>query len=67
LLEDDGKPAVWVVDKGTQTVALRRLEVLRYELNSVIVARGLQDGEVVVTAGVHMLRPGQKVKIDGAS
>jgi hypothetical protein len=43
------------------------LEVLRYELNSVIVARGLQDGEMVVTAGVHMLRPGQKVKIDGAS
>jgi membrane fusion protein, multidrug efflux system len=66
-LEKDGKPAVWVVDQGTQTVALRRLEVLRYELNSVIVAQGLQDGEVVVTAGVHMLRPGQKVKVDGAS
>jgi membrane fusion protein, multidrug efflux system len=66
LLEDDGKPAAWVVDKPTQTVALRRLEVLRYELNSVIVAQGLQDGEVVVTAGVHMLRPGQKVKVDSA-
>jgi RND family efflux transporter MFP subunit len=67
LLEKDGKPAVWVVDNRTQTVALRQLEILRYELNSVIVAQGLQDGEVVVTAGVHKLRPGQKVKVDGAS
>ena len=40
---------------------------MRFEPNSVIVADGLRDGEIVVTAGVHVLRPGQKVKLVGGS
>jgi multidrug efflux pump subunit AcrA (membrane-fusion protein) len=31
--------------------------------NSVMVAGGLQPGQRVVTAGVHTLTPGQKVKL----
>jgi hypothetical protein len=38
---------------------------MRVEPTSVIVADGLRDGELVVTAGVHVLRPGQKVKLTG--
>jgi membrane fusion protein, multidrug efflux system len=30
-----------------------------------IVGSGLSDGDIVVTAGVHVLRPGQKVKLVG--
>jgi RND family efflux transporter MFP subunit len=67
LTQWDGKPAVWVVDTATETVNRRPIEIARYDASSVIVAQGLQDGDVVVTAGVHALRPGQKVKFAGAA
>jgi RND family efflux transporter MFP subunit len=63
----EGKPAVWVVDPDSKTVDLRTIQVLRVEPSSVIVGDGLRDGELVVTAGVHVLRPGQKVKLLGSS
>jgi membrane fusion protein, multidrug efflux system len=67
LTQTDGKPAVWVVNSNNKTVALRNVEIARYEPNSVIVTAGLRDGEIVVTAGVHVLRPGQKVRLLGGS
>lgn len=60
-------PAVWVVDPRTGTVSLRTVEVERYDLAQVIIARGLDPGEVIVTAGVQALRPGQKVRLLGAA
>jgi membrane fusion protein, multidrug efflux system len=30
-----------------------------------VISRGLEKGDVVVTAGVQMLRPGQKVRLLG--
>ena len=42
-------------------MSLRNIDVERYDLASVIVAQGLQPDEVVVTAGVHALHPGQQV------
>jgi RND family efflux transporter MFP subunit len=63
VIESDGKPSVWVVDPASNTVALRAVEILRYDPSAVIVASGLRDGEVVVTAGVNVLHPGQKVKL----
>jgi RND family efflux transporter MFP subunit len=62
LMQWNDSPAVWVVDTATRTVNLRPIEIARYDASSVIVAQGLEDGEIVVTAGVHALRPGQKVK-----
>ena len=41
LTEASGRPAVWVVDPTSQTVALRNIDVSRYEPNSVVVAQGL--------------------------
>src|SRR6476646_5778779 len=68
VIESDGKPSVWVVDPASNTVALRAVEILRYDPSAVIVSNGLRDGEVVVTAGVNVLHPGQKVKLlSGAS
>jgi membrane fusion protein, multidrug efflux system len=63
IIESDGKPSVWVVDPASNTVALRAVEILRYDPSAVIVSNGLRDGEVVVTAGVNILHPGQKVKL----
>lgn len=55
-------PAVWVVDPATSRVALRRIEVMRFEYASVLVAHGLEAGEMVVSGGIQALYPGQMVK-----
>jgi RND family efflux transporter MFP subunit len=58
-----GKPAVWVYDPKSETVNLRSVGIMRYGAGTVIIADGLEDNELVVTAGVHTLRPGQKVRL----
>jgi membrane fusion protein, multidrug efflux system len=67
LTRAEGQPAVWVVDPATETVALRNIELVRHDPVSVLVAQGLENGDVVVTAGVQALRPGQKVRLLGAA
>jgi membrane fusion protein, multidrug efflux system len=67
LTRAEGQPAVWVVDPATETVGLRNVEVLRHDPTEVIVAQGLLTGDVIVTAGVQALRPGQQVRLLGAT
>jgi hypothetical protein len=67
LTQSKGHPAVWLVDRHSQTVSLRNVEVERYEPASVLIAQGLDTGDLVVTAGVQMLRPDQKVRLLGAT
>jgi RND family efflux transporter MFP subunit len=67
LTKYDNKPAVWVVDKANQTVAIRTVEVQSYEPSSVIISNGLDNGDIVVTAGVQALYPGRKVRLLGAA
>ena len=61
----NNRPAVWVVDPQIHQVSLRSVEVQREDSASITVTRGLQGGELVVTAGVHALRPDQKVQLLG--
>lgn len=65
LTRTEGQPAVWVVDPQAGTVALRPVEVARFDPARVLVSQGLARGEIVVTAGVQALRPGQKVRLLG--
>jgi membrane fusion protein, multidrug efflux system len=67
LTQSNGRPAVWVVDRRSQTVSLRNVDVERYEAASALVAQGLDAGDLVVTAGVQTLRPDQKVRLLGGS
>jgi membrane fusion protein, multidrug efflux system len=62
LFEQDGKPAVWLFDRAKGTVALKPVTVLRYEAGEVLISAGLAKGDIVVTAGVHVLRPGERVR-----
>jgi RND family efflux transporter MFP subunit len=67
LTTSENKPAVWVVDPNSHKVSLRSVELERQDSGSIIVARGLDGGELVVSAGVHALRPGQKVRLLGGA
>ena len=66
LTKFNGHPAVWVVDPATLTVATRNVDVLRFDPATVTVSQGLNTGDIVVTAGVQALRPGQKVRLLGS-
>jgi RND family efflux transporter MFP subunit len=65
LTEFNGHPAVWIVDPKAQTVEIRNVDVLRFDPATVAISQGLDIGDVVVTAGVQALRPGQKVRLLG--
>ena len=60
------QPAVWVLDPSTNVVAARNVEILRFDPAQVTVSQGLDTGEIIVTAGVQALHPGQKVRVLGS-
>jgi RND family efflux transporter MFP subunit len=62
IYDQAGQPVVWVIDDKTAQVAARPVTLGSAQDDNVLIAGGLQGGETVVTAGVHMLRAGQKVK-----
>jgi RND family efflux transporter MFP subunit len=53
---------VWVIDEASMTVSAREVETEGAGARGVI-ARGLEAGERIVTAGVHSLREGEKVRL----
>ena len=61
----DGIPAVWVFDPKSETVSQRKVEVALHRTGDVVLGGGLSSGEIVVTAGVQTLRPGQRVRLLG--
>ena len=66
LAKFEGRPAVWVVDPQTLAISARNVEILRFGPATVTVSEGLEEGDVVVTAGVQALHPGQKVRLLGS-
>jgi membrane fusion protein, multidrug efflux system len=66
LTKFNQQPAVWIVDPSNRTVSIRNIDVLRFEEAQVVVSQGLGVGELVVTAGVQALHPGQQVRILGS-
>ena len=63
-LRQEGRgTAVWVLDKATMTVRSQVVQVATADGNEAVIASGLQPGMLVVSAGVHVLSPGQKVTI----
>jgi RND family efflux transporter MFP subunit len=66
LTKINQRPAVWIVDPSTKTVSIRNVDVLRFDQARVVVSQGLDTGEVVVTAGVQALHPGQQVRLLGS-
>lgn len=65
LTSSAGKPAVWVVDPSSKAVTTTPIEVLAFDSGVVVVEKGLQEGQNVVTAGGQLLSPGQTIEIAG--
>jgi RND family efflux transporter MFP subunit len=59
--QEAGKSSVWLVDPASMTVQSHEIQISGVNENSVVVSGGLTAGQQVVTAGIHVLSPGQKV------
>lgn len=64
VFEKEHLPAVWVYDGAQQKISARNIKISGMSANgSFVVSEGLKSGETVVTAGVHKLSDGEKVKL----
>jgi RND family efflux transporter MFP subunit len=63
VMQQQGQTAVWLLDRPSMTVRVQPIGIAGADGNSVVVAAGLAPGQTVVTAGVHTLTPGQKVRL----
>ena len=61
VLDDNGKASVWIVTTD-DTVALRPIVIGKRTSATVEVSQGLAKGDRVVTAGIHSLTAGQRVR-----
>ena len=66
VFEQQGRSTVWLLDKASMTVRAQPIQVVAAEGNQLVVGAGLSPGQQVVSAGVHVLTPGQKVALYGA-
>jgi RND family efflux transporter MFP subunit len=67
LTQQGLSPAVWIVDPAKSTVALRNVDVLRFDPDTVVLSQGLEPGETIVSAGIQALHPGQRIRPLAAS
>jgi len=63
LLREGEATYVWKVDRQAMTVERAPVQVAGVAGNDVLLGGGVQAGETIVTAGVHLLQPGQKVRL----
>jgi RND family efflux transporter MFP subunit len=61
LVQNKGASSVWVIENGA--VRLQSVRLGGVSGNDVVLASGVKPGQTIVTAGVNLLKNGQKVKI----
>ncbi|BBB90671.1 MAG TPA: efflux RND transporter periplasmic adaptor subunit [Methylomusa anaerophila] len=63
VFQNGQTPSVWLV--ADNTVHLQPIKTGSFMDDKIEVSEGLQPGDIIVTAGVHKLREGQKVTVTG--
>jgi RND family efflux transporter MFP subunit len=63
LLREGEATYAWRLERQAMTVEKVRVAVAGVAGNSVILGDGVQAGDTIVTAGAHLLKPGQKVRL----
>lgn len=63
VFEKDGESAVWVVtnDNTVESRIIKPVQILKN--GQMVVSNGIGRGETIVSAGVHKLKEGMKVRI----
>lgn len=62
LISLSGKPGVWTIDAATKAVGAKPVDVLIFDSGKVVLDKGLEPGETVVTWGSQLVLPGQVVE-----
>lgn len=62
LFQQGDKQAVWVV-AADRSVSLRPVRVAEYRDDGAVIAEGIKGGERIVSAGVHKLSAGERIRI----
>lgn len=57
LLVKNGEPAVWVVGEGGRPI-LKTIEIAAYRTRDILVSKGIEAGERVITEGSQLVLPG---------
>lgn len=63
IFEQDGRPAVWQVNREDGSLKAVPVTVSQYGDEVVYVSSGLSGGEQIVSAGVHKLDAGMRVRV----
>lgn len=63
LRQEGQQTTVWLFDSASSTVSSQVVQVATADGNDVVIASGLKPGQQIVSAGVHVLSPGQKVTV----
>jgi len=62
IFQQGDQAAVWVV-AADRSISLRQVVVASYREDGAVIASGLTAGERIVSAGVHKLNAGEKIRI----
>lgn len=63
LLREGDTTYVWKLDGARTSVTRHAVQIASIAGNDLVIASGVQPGNVLVTAGVHQLKEGQKVRV----
>ena len=62
---DRGKgPGIWLLNPSTSTVSFQPVQVRRLDEELATISGNLHPGQHVVAVGVHLLRDGERVRVD---
>jgi membrane fusion protein, multidrug efflux system len=61
LFQEKNVTSVWIVENGA--VKLVPVQIGGVSGNDLLIASGVSEGQKIVTAGVHLLKPQQRVTI----
>ena len=62
---DQGKgPGIWLLNPSTSTVSFHPIQVRQLGEELATISGNLHPGQQVVALGVHLLRDGQRVRVE---
>lgn len=67
LIDRGDGAAVWVVDPQTSKIQKRPISIAKLGAETVLISQGLQQGDLVVSLGAHLLNAGEVVRLENRS